>query len=110
MLTVDQSNGSMIEMESQDMVFIEEELPNKDEVDRNLEFHEIMDQEEGAPHDIVKNGEKISWPQQPQPHRSTGESIFCCRFEVERKALIVVLQDEEEPKTIHEALLSHYMK
>lgn len=92
------------------MVFIEEELPNKNKVDRNLELHKIMDQEEGAPHDVVENGKKISWSQQPQPHKSTDESIFYRRFDVERETLIVVLQNDEEPKTIHEGLSSHYMK
>ena len=45
----EQSDGSVTEIESRDVDFIEDEFPSRGEVDRSLELHEIVEQEESAP-------------------------------------------------------------
>ena len=39
-----------------------------------------------------------------QPRQSTRERIPYRRFEIEREAFMIALHDDEEPKTINEAL------
>ena len=58
----------------------------------------------------VSGSEKLSvfYPmeqdhEQSQPRRSNREKVPYCQFEIEKKAFMIA-HDEEEPKTIQEAL------
>ena len=86
----EQPDGSVTELESCDVDFIESEFPNIGEVEKNLTFYEMMDQEVGSPSRLVEDKEEIPEtpkdsgsesqpsgstplevdPQQPQPHGS----------------------------------------
>ena len=72
----EQPNGSVIELESCDVDFIESEFPNIGEVEKILTLYEMMDQEVGTPSRLVEDKEEI--PKIPrdsgsdsQPSRST---------------------------------------
>lgn len=126
MLIGKQSDGSVTEIESRDVDFIEDEFPSKGEVDRSLELHEIVEQEESASRNLVENEEEIlqaptnykkdlnpsgrtplvNQSQQPQPHRSKRESIPRHRFEIKGEAFMVAPHDNDKPRIIHEALSS----
>ena len=54
----EQPDGSVIELESHDVDFIESEFPNKCEVEKNLTLYEMMDQEGGAPSRLVEDKEE----------------------------------------------------
>lgn len=120
------SNGIVTEKESHNVDFIDNEFSSRDKVDRSLKLHEIVDQEEMAPRGLVESEEEIhqaitdfesnlslsgstplvNQPQQPQLHRSTHESVHHRRFEIKKKAYMVVSHYDDEPRTIYEALLS----
>ena len=53
LLIGEQSDGSVTEIESRDVDFIEDQFPSRGEVDRSLELHEIVEQEESAPKNLV---------------------------------------------------------
>jgi hypothetical protein len=53
----EQTDGRVTEIESRDMDFIEDEFPTRGEVERNLEFYETMDREQGALSRLVENDE-----------------------------------------------------
>ena len=55
----EQPNGSMTELESRDVDFIESEFLNIGEVENNLTLYEMMDQEGGTPSRLVKDKEEI---------------------------------------------------
>ena len=67
MLIGEQPDGSMTELESRDVDFIESEFPNIGEVEKNLTLYEMMDQEVGAPSRLVKDKEEI-----PETPRNSG--------------------------------------
>ena len=120
MLIGEQPDGSVTELESRDVDFIESEFPNIGEVEKNLTFYEMMDQEVGAPSRLVEDKEEIPEtprdsgsdsqpsgstplkvdPQQPQPRRSNRGNVPRCRFEIEREAFMIASQDDDEPKTV----------
>ena len=122
----EQLDGSVTELESRDVDFIESEFPNIGEVEKNLTLYEMMDQEVGAPSRLVEDKEEIPEtprdsgsdsqpsgstplevdPQQPQPRRSNRGNIPRRRFEIEGEAFMIASQDDDEPKTVQEALSS----
>ena len=53
----EQPDGSVTELESRDVDFIESEFPNKCEVEKNLALYEIMDQEGSALSRLVEDNE-----------------------------------------------------
>ena len=57
----------MTELESCDVDFIESEFPNIGEVENNLTFYEMMDQEGGTLSRLVKDKEEI-----PETSRDSG--------------------------------------
>jgi hypothetical protein len=122
----EQPDGSITEVESRDVDFIENEFLSRGEVDKDLTLYEMIDPNEGGPSSLVENQEEIletprdsgsdlqlsgSAPleenlQQPQPCRSKRGSVPRCRFEIEGEAFMVSSQDDEEPRTVQEALSS----
>ena len=122
----EQPDGSMTELESRDVDFIESEFPNIGEVEKNLTFYEMMDQEVGAPSRLVEDNEEIPEtprdsgsnsqpsrstplevdPQQPQPRRSNHRNVPHRRFEIKGEAFMIASEDDDEPKTVQEALSS----
>ena len=63
----EQPNGSMTELESRDVDFTESEFLNIGEVENNLTFYEMMDQEGGTLSRLVKDKEEI-----PETSRDSG--------------------------------------
>jgi hypothetical protein len=122
----EQTDGRVTEIESRDMDFIEDEFPTRGEVERNLEFYETMDREEGILGRLVQNEEEIpqtprdsesdllpsgSIPfdvdsQQPQPRRSLSRNLPRRHFEIEGEAFMIALHDNDEPRIVQEALSS----
>ena len=122
----EQPDGSVTEVESLDVDFIENEFPSRGEVNKDLTLYEMLDPNEGASSNLVKNQEEIpetprdsgsdlqpsgSTPleedsQQPQPHRSKHGSVSRRCFEIEGEAFMVSSQDDEEPRTVQKALSS----
>uniref|UniRef100_A0A2N9GE70 CCHC-type domain-containing protein n=1 Tax=Fagus sylvatica TaxID=28930 RepID=A0A2N9GE70_FAGSY len=125
-LISEQPDGSVNEVESRDVDFIENEFPSRGDVDKDLTLYKMMDPNEDAPSSLVENQEEIletprdsgsdlqpngSAPleedsQQPQPRRSKRGNVPCRRFEIEGEAFMVSSQDDEEPRTVQEALSS----
>jgi hypothetical protein len=113
-------------MESRDVDFIEDEFPTRGEVYRNLELYETMDREDGALSRLVENEEEIpqtprdNWSdllpsgsiplevdsQQPQLRRRKCRNLPRRRFEIEGEAFMIALHDDDEPRTVQEALSS----
>lgn len=128
----EQTDGRVTKIESRDVDFIEDEFPTRGEVERNLEFYETMDREKSAPSRLVENDEEIpqtprdngsdlprsgsippsgSIPlevdsQQPQPRRSKRRILPRRRFEIEGEAFMIAPHDDDEPRTVQEALSS----
>ena len=108
-LTGEQLDGSVTEVESRDVEFVENEFPSRCEVDKDLTLYEMMDRNRGAPSSLVENQEEIpkiprdsgsdlqpsgSAPleedsQRPQPRRSKCGSVPRRRFKIEGKAFMV---------------------
>ena len=66
----EQPDGSMTELESRDVDFIESEFPNIGEVEKNLTLYEMMDQEVGAPSRLVEDKEEI-----PETPKDSGSDL-----------------------------------
>ena len=116
----EQPDGSVTELESRDVDFIESEFPNIGEVEKNSTLYEMMDQEVSAPSRLVEDKEEIpetprdsgsdsqpsgSTPlevdlQQPQPRRSNRGNVPRRRFEIKEEAFMIASQDDDEPKTV----------
>ena len=122
----EQPHGSVTELESRDVYSIESEFPNKCEVEKNLTLYEMMDQEGGAPSGLIEDKEEIletprdsrsdsqpsgstpleADPQQLQPHESNQGNVPRCHFEIEGKVFMITSWDDDESKTVQEALSS----
>ena len=123
-------NGSVTEIESRDVVFLEEDFPRRGEIDRDTHFYEMEDPVVGEGVRIIystltraDNIESLTPleasgslnlldhvlmeqdQEQSQPRCSNRERIPCYRFEFEGEAFMIA-HDEEEPKTIQHALSS----
>ena len=59
MFVGEQPNGSVIEIESRDVGFLEEDFPSRGEVTREVELYEMEDLLKGAPSSLVENEEII---------------------------------------------------
>ena len=117
-------NGSVIEIESRDVVFLKEDFPGRGEIDRDTHFYEIEDPEvnkgvriidstltrpdnivsltplEVSGSDNLLNHVPMEQDhEQSQPRRSNRERIPRRHFEIEGEAFMIA-HDEEEPKTI----------
>ena len=68
----EQPDGSVTELESRDVDFIESEFPNIGEVEKNLTLYEMMDQEVGAPSRLVEDKEEI--PETPKDNGSDSQA------------------------------------
>ena len=77
----EQSNGSVTELESRDVGFIESEFPNKGEVEKNLTLYEMKDQEGGTPSRLVEDKEEI--PETPKDSRSDSQLSGSTPLEVD---------------------------
>ena len=119
-LISEQLDGSVTELESRDVVFIESEFPNIGEVEKNLTLYEMLDQEVSAPSRLVKDKKEIPKtprdsgsdsqpsgstplevdPQQPQPRRSNRGNIPRLHFKIEGEAFMIASQDDDKPKTV----------
>ncbi|XP_028059899.1 uncharacterized protein LOC114263534 [Camellia sinensis] len=64
------SDGSVIEIESQDVDFLEEDFSSKGEVTKDVELYKMEDLLEGAPSSLVENEEII-----PQAPRESGSDL-----------------------------------
>lgn len=118
----ERDDGSLIEIESRDVDFIENEFSSRGEVDRSSELQEISDEvtpsrqvedEEEihpAPKDIRSNLTPsgsiplVEHSQISQPRRKSRESLPRRHFEIEGEALIVTPQDDEQPKNLKEVI------
>ena len=119
----------MIEVESEDMDFIENEFLTKGRVDKILELYEMIYQKEGAPSKLAKNKEEIlqtprdsssnlqpsgNMPleensQQSQSRRSKHANIPLLPFEIEGNLswlLHKMMMSLWAYRTVQEALLS----
>ena len=122
----EQPDGSVTELESHDVDFIESEFSNIGEVEKNLTLYKMMDQEGGAPSRLVEDKEEIPEtlrdngsdsqpsgstalevdPQQPQPRRSNRGNIHRRHFEIKGEVFMIASQDDDEPKTVQKAFSS----
>ena len=120
-------NGSVTEIESRDVVFLEEDFHGRGEIDRDLPFYEMEDP--GVGEDVRMIDSILTRPnniesqtplgasgsddlidyvpmeqdhEQSQPRRSNRERIPHRFFEIEGEAFMIA-HDEEEPKTIQQA-------
>jgi hypothetical protein len=55
----EQPDGSITEVKSRDVDFIENKFPSRGEIDKDLTLYEMMDPNEGAPSSLVENQEEI---------------------------------------------------
>ena len=120
-------NGSVIEIESRDVIFLEEDFSERGEIDKDPHFHEMEDSEVGEGVRIIDsiltgpdNIESLTPLEarsdnlldhvpmeqdhkQSKPRRSNPKKIPCHRFEIEGEASMIA-HDEEEPKTIQHSI------
>ena len=66
----EQPNGRVTEIELRDVEFLEEDFPNKGEVDKDMELDKMEDPYVGTPSRLVKNKEKI-----PHSHRDSRSDL-----------------------------------
>ncbi|GLT53692.1 hypothetical protein SLA2020_269470 [Shorea laevis] len=59
-LVGEQLDGSVTEIESRDVDFIEDEFPSRSEVNKDLELYELVDQEGDTSSSLIENGKEIS--------------------------------------------------
>ena len=70
MLIGEQPDGSVTELESRNVNFIESEFLNIGEVEKNLTLYEMTDQEVAAPSRVVEDKEEI-----PETPRDSGSDL-----------------------------------
>ena len=121
----EEADRRMTEIESRDVVFLEEDYPTRGEIEKDFQFYEMEDPNNGAPSHSVEGLEEtlnllensgsdfVTDPtpveqdhEKFQPRQSTRERIPRRRFEIEGEAFMIALYDDEEPKTVNEALSS----
>ena len=123
MFVGEEADRRVIEFESRDVVFLEEDYPTRDEIEKDFQFYEMEDQDNGVPSysveglketlNLFENSESdfVTDPtfveqdhEKSQPRQSTRERIPYRRVEIEREAFMIALHDDEEPKNVNEAL------
>ena len=121
-------NGSVTEIESRDVIFLEEDFLGRGEIDRDTHFYEMEDPrvsegvriidstltrpdnmvsltplEVSGSDNLLDHVPMEQDREQSQPQRSNRERIPRRHFEIEEEAFMIA-HDEEEPKTIQQAL------
>ena len=123
MFVGEEADGRVTEFESRDVVFLEEDYPTRGEIEKDFQFYEMEDPDNGAPSYSVKGLEEtlnllensgsdfVPDPtlveqdhEKSQPRQSTRERIPRRRFEIEGEAFMIAPHDDEEPKNVKEAL------
>ncbi|OMO92476.1 hypothetical protein CCACVL1_06836 [Corchorus capsularis] len=118
-------DGTVTEIESRDVDFLEKDFPRRGEVEKEIDLYEKEDPDMEAPSSPIENEGAIpqtlgdnggdlpsssSMPidedSQAQLRRSKRGGVPRRRFEVEGEAFMIAPQDEAEPKTFKEALSS----
>ena len=113
----EKKDGIVIEIESRDAIFSENEFPSKGEINRSIPFREVPEEGEIEGFRLLDPsgslGDPVEGPMQRQEsipgiplRRSNRESVPNRHFLVEGAAFIVTPQDDEEPNSIQEALSS----
>ena len=116
-------DSRVTEFESRDVVFLKKDYPTRGEIEKDFQFYEMEDLDYDAPSHSVGKLEKTLIPsknsgsdyvpdstlmdqdhEQSQPRQSTHERIPHHRFEIEGESLMIAPHDDEEPKTVNEAL------
>ena len=116
----EKADGSVTELVSRDVVFLEEDFPVRGKVNKDFQFYENLEngdpttveglEETLNPHeesgsDIVPDPTPMEQDhEQSQPRRSIRERIPRRQFEIEGEAFMIAPQDDEKPKTITEDL------
>ena len=54
MFVGEETDGKMTEIESRDVVFLEENYPMRGEIEKDFQFYEMEDPDNGAPSHLVK--------------------------------------------------------
>ena len=117
----EEADGRMTEIESRDVVFLEEDYPTRGEIKKDFQFYEMEDPNNGAPsHSVEGLEETFNLPknsgsdlvpdptpmeqdhEKSQPRQSTRERIPRRRFEIEGESFMITPHDDKEPKTINE--------
>ena len=115
-------SGSVIEFESRDVMLLENEFPKRSDVDQDLNLFEMDDQDDlfipSQMGDIFENvlrspdpsrnetDESGLVPLDHQPRRNSWDQVPHWGFDIDGKALMTILQDNDEPNTIEEVLSS----
>ena len=119
----EEADGRVTEFESRDVVFLEEDYPTRGEIEKDFQFYEMEDPDNGTPSHLVEGLEEtfnlsensgsdlVPDPthvgqdhEKSQPRQNTRERIPRRRFEIEREAFMIAPYDDEEPKNVNEAL------
>ena len=119
----EQTDGSVTEIESRDVTFLENEFPKKGEIDKEFHLREIIDPSNTSPtiqpmevdansndlpqlsgRNTLVDDSSLMKSQEFEMRRSNRGKIPRRRFEIEGEAFMVALHDDLEPKSVHEAL------
>ena len=113
----EQPSGSVTEFESRDATFLENNFPTKGEINQDLSLYEIRDQDNlivtnrlmhiSDEHPIVSHpsGSKtIDKPIESQIRHSNRGFVPKRYFPIDRETFMIAMQDDEEPKSVNEAL------
>ena len=106
------ADGTVTEIESQDVTFLENDFSKVGEIDRDLHLYEMMDLEiipsleKRTLHESSGSGQvpEMSTMEEPMLRKSSRQSIPRRRFEIEGEIHLVIQHDENEPKSVNEAL------
>ncbi|CAA7045970.1 unnamed protein product [Microthlaspi erraticum] len=111
------SDGSITEIESRDVTFLENDFPKRGEIDRVLHLEEIPDHTSIPPtnqsvevsegsHELsqLSGRETLVESQDIELRRSNRGNVPRRRFEIEEEAFMVALYDDLEPRSVQEAL------
>ncbi|KAK4838535.1 hypothetical protein QYF36_014541 [Acer negundo] len=120
-LKCENSDGSVTELESRDVNFLENEFPIKGEVDKDVRFFELDDLNDDVnlntlvevdtnlPGTSVPSGSNaVVQPASGdlQTQKSNRRAITHYRFEIEGETFMVASHEKDEPKNANEALNS----
>ena len=105
-------DGTVTEIESRDVTFLENDFSKVGEIDRDLHLYETMDPEiipsleKRTLHESSGSGQvpEMSTMEEPMLRKSSRQSIPRRRFEIEGEIHLVTQHDENEPKSVNEAL------
>ena len=112
MFVGEEADGRVIEIESRDVVFLEDDYPTKGEIEKNFQFYEMEDPDNGVPShsvegleetlNLLENSGSNFMPdptlveqdhEKSQPRQSTRERISRRLFEIEGKAFMIAPHD-----------------